>query len=247
MPPIAWHVVTAKDALARLQDRLLEEHLGCYLLGSTSPDIRVITGRSRAETHFYDVNAEDVTSGIPKLLEAHPHLVRLQGRPRAFLSGYITHLATDELWIEQVYRPYFGRNSVLNGTLEANVMDRVLQFYMDSKERVDRDRFKAFYEYIFQADPGDEVKFIDLPTLHRWREVVGNILNQDPTWEGFRSFAVRRFVGRSEVNDEQVRALFESLPEVLERTLKHVSPERVAAFREDAIQCSASAVRRYLS
>ena len=247
MPPKAWHVVTAKDALARLQDRLLQEHLGCYLLGSTSPDIRVITGRPRAETHFYDVNADNVESGIPKLLETHPHLVQLQGRPKAFLSGYITHLATDELWIEQVYRPYFGRDSVLNSTLEANIMDRVLQFYMDRKERVERAQFKAFYDYIFQADPGDEVQFIDLPTLHRWREVVGNILNQDPTWEGFRSFSVRRFLGRSEVNDEQVRALFESLPEVLERTLKHVSPERVAAFREDAIQRSASAVRRYLS
>ena len=246
MPPIGWHVAVAKEALARLGVSSLEEQIGCYLLGSTAPDIRVLTRQPREETHFYDLRDEHCMSGIPKLLDTHSHLRQVNGRARAFLAGYITHLAMDELWIEQVYRPFFGKRAGLEDRVEADVMDRVLQFYLDRAERVDRDRFQTFYDYVLSADPGDAVGFIAAPALRQWREVVGRILQQDPSWENFKNLTLRRFNNGSDKNEEQVRALFESLPEILGRTINHVSPERVAAFKEDAIQTSLQAVRRYL-
>ena len=247
MPPIGWHVATAREVLQRLGYDEPEEELGCFLLGSTAPDIRIMTGRPREETHFFDVKSDHENSGIPRLLEAYPHLAKLQGRPCAFVSGYLTHLAVDELWVEQVYRPFFGSGSPLGGNLEANLMDRLLQFHMDRNERMDRDRFRAFCEYIFRADPGEEIGFIDPPTLQRWREVVTGILNQDPTWEAFRTFTMRRFGAEQSAHPAEVSSFFEGIPEALERTLAYVSPDRVAAFREDAVARSLQAVKAYLS
>ncbi|MBI2886725.1 MAG: hypothetical protein HYY02_05910 [Chloroflexi bacterium] len=247
MPPIGWHVATAREVLQRLGAGAPEEHLGCYYLGSTAPDIRVITRQPREETHYYDLSLPQSESGVPKLLETHPHLLQLQGRARAFMEGYITHLAVDELWIEQVFRPYFGRESSLSDRFRANIMDRVLQFYMDRAEREDRDLFQAFYEHVFRADPGEEVGFIDLPTMYRWRQVVSNILTQDPNWEGFRAFLGRRFLDDGQVADERARDLLEHLPDLLEEVLRYVTPERVVAFREDAIQRATAAVRGYRS
>ena len=247
MPPIGWHVATAREALARLKTRELEKQIGCYLLGSTAPDIRVITGRPREETHFIGIDADHGESGITHLLEAYPHLTKLQGSSRAFLAGYLTHLTVDELWIRHVYQPFFGRDSTLQSTLEANFMDRVLQFYMDRAERSDRDRFQQFYEYIFQADPGEELQFLDLPLLHRWREVVARILSQDPTWDAFRAFILRRFSGLEQGEETVLQGFCEAVPEVLERTLRYVTPERIAVFKEDAISHSVAAVRDYHS
>lgn len=247
MPPICWHVATAREALTRLGCDDLEDEIGCYLLGSTAPDIRIMTGRPREETHFFDLKQDHEISGIPRLFETYPHLPRLTGRPRAFVSGYLTHLAVDETWIDEVYRPYFGSGSGLGGGLEADLMDRLLQFHMDRGERMDRDRFKAFYDYIFAADPGEEVGFIDPPTLTRWREVVTRILDQEPTWEAFRTITMRRFGVDGSANPEQVRAFFESIPEALDRTLSHVTLERVEAFREDAVGRSLSVIKAYLS
>lgn len=245
MPPICWHVAVAQEALARLGNPGLDEDLGEYLLGSTAPDIRVITGRPREETHFFDIQKDHGATGIPRLFEAHPHLLRLTGRARAFVLGYLTHLIVDELWIDQVYRPFFGKGSGVEDRVRANVMDRVLQFHLDRAERLDRDRFKAFCDYVLQAEPGDQIRFIEPDVLHRWRAVVRNILSQEPTWEGFRSFAIRRFLGSQDVPEQEVRALFDALPDLLESTLEYVSRERVAAFKEDAVQGAAAAVREY--
>ncbi len=247
MPPIGWHVATAREVLHRLAREDMDGEVGCFLLGSTAPDVRIITGRPREETHFFDVKSDHGASGIPRLLESYPHLSRLAGPPRAFVSGYLTHLAVDELWIEDVYRPYFGTGSELGGNLEANLMDRLLQFHIDRAERLHRDRFRAFYEYVFTAEPGDGLGFIDVPTLHRWREVVANILKQEPTWEAFRTLADRRFGSDENAEPEQVRAFFESIPTALERTLLYVTEERIAAFQEDAVRRSVDAVTAYLS
>lgn len=247
MPPIGWHVATARRVLDGLDCRELEEEIGCFLLGSTAPDIRIMTGRPREETHFFDVKSDHGASGIPRLLENHPHLAMLKGRPKAFVSGYLTHLAVDELWVDQVYRPYFGSGSHLGGNLEANLMDRLIQFHMDRGERLDRDRFKAFYDYMFTADPGEEVGFIDVPTLYRWREVVTNILKQEPSWEAFRTVTTRRFGGEEGAEPEQVQAFFESIPEALERTLGYVTADRLEAFKADAVRRSTEAVRAYFS
>lgn len=247
MPPVCWHLVTARLAAKRAGLALLDEAPGPYLLGATAPDVRIMTGQPREETHFITLDADHGERSIDNLFAAHPDLRTVNGRARAFLAGYLTHLEVDQAWITTVYRPFFGRESEHQSSLEANFMDRTLQFYMDWKERQDRDLVNAFYEHVMAADPADDLPIIPAPTLREWQGFVKRILQNEPSWEWFSDFLQRRLRLESSVTDEQLRTLALALPDVLERVLRYVTPERLRAFKEDAVARQAAALRSYLS
>src|SRR3970040_21438 len=111
--------------------RVLDAERGNLYLGATAPDIRVITRWERGRTHFFDLHNFDEQSGVAGLFDAYPRL----GQPgslgpgtAAFVAGYVTHLVMDELWINTIYRPFFGQRSPLGGDLRAHIMDRACQF-----------------------------------------------------------------------------------------------------------------------
>ena len=54
----------------------------------------------------------------------------------------MSHLVTDEYWIAQVYRPYFGKKASSDPI--TNVLDRVLQFDMDSGNATTSGTWTAF-------------------------------------------------------------------------------------------------------
>ena len=123
MPPLALHTALAKEIADRLNLAALDDERGSFYLGSTAPDIRVITHWERSRTHFFDLERFDEQSGVSALLEAYPVLTNpddLSPQTRAFTAGYLTHLVTDETWITTVYRPYFGERSPLGGDIRAN-------------------------------------------------------------------------------------------------------------------------------
>ena len=64
MPPITLHMVLARElALGLGPEAILTPSPGHYLLGATTPDIRVITRQDRFSTHFFDLN-EEGTPGL---------------------------------------------------------------------------------------------------------------------------------------------------------------------------------------
>src|SRR3990172_7124265 len=120
---------------------LVQDDLGSYYLGSTAPDIRVITRWERDATHFFDLSCFEEQDSVAAFFQAHPELrkqERLSKATLAFVSGYVTHLVLDETWISDIYRPYFGERSPMGGDARANVLDRVLQFELDRQTRADR-------------------------------------------------------------------------------------------------------------
>jgi hypothetical protein len=132
-PCFAYHI--AKNVADSLRLDPLDEERGSLYMGATAPDIRVVTRWERARTHFFDLNNFDEQDGVAAFFEMHPSLSEigsLAAPTRAFIAGYLTHLVMDERWISTVYRPYFGERSPLGGDLRANIMDRALQFSMDS-------------------------------------------------------------------------------------------------------------------
>src|SRR3972149_7481763 len=74
MPPLGLHTVIAKEVGDRLRPRVLDAERGSLYLGSTAPDIRVITRWERGRTHFFDLSNFDEQSGVAGLFEAHPRL-----------------------------------------------------------------------------------------------------------------------------------------------------------------------------
>ena len=142
MPPLALHTAIVKRIAEQLRHRTLEAEPGSLYLGSTAPDIHILTHWERKRTHFFDLGDYNEQDGVAAMFEAYPALAqpaRLSPASVAFVSGYITHLVMDEIWINEVYRPFFGRLSPLGGSARANVMDRAIQYEMDRQTRSDRE------------------------------------------------------------------------------------------------------------
>lgn len=249
MPPLTVHTAIARDVADRLRIGLLDDQRGSLYLGSTAPDIRVITRWERQRTHFFDIHRWDEQNSVNTLFETYPDLADPRGlreQTAGFVAGYISHLVMDEMWINQVYRPFFGERSPLGGDMRANVMDRALQFSMDSERRNDRDLMLHIMNEVAACDLDLDIDFIDMDTLREWHSFVVKLAEQMPTWERYRAGA-RRHLERSgvEVGDD-FEQLMDSLPELVDETLRYLTPERIDAYVEEATAGSIESVKAYL-
>jgi hypothetical protein len=247
MPPLALHTAIAKDIADRLNFAELDDERGGLYLGSTAPDIRVITKWERSRTHFFDLDCFDEQSGVSALFIEYPALANaaeLSPQTRAFIAGYLTHLVTDETWITTVYRPHFGERSPLGGDIRANVMDRALQFSLDAERRRDRHLMLHVLDAVTRTDIGLNIDLIDAETLRRWRDVIADIVQNEPNWDRFRQAAKRHL--KIDADGDGVDDLMASLPDLVDETLTYLTPERVEAFMNDSRIKSLDAVRDYL-
>ena len=116
MPNLPTHIELAWQASLTIKDSVLDENLGQYLLGSTAPDIRVITKKPRSQYHFVNLDFDSIGEGTKGLFDTYPHLRDKSSLPSdqaALIAGYITHLVADETWITNMYRTYFADNKLL--------------------------------------------------------------------------------------------------------------------------------------
>jgi hypothetical protein len=249
MPPLALHTVVAKEIADRLGHDILDAQRGPLYLGSTAPDIRVLTSRDRRDTHFFDLSCFDEQSGVAGLLQAHPELAeigRLRQNTVAFVAGYISHLVMDETWIRDVYRPFFGERSPMGGAVEANVMDRALQFALDTEKRSDRQLMAHVLEKVAHSDLGVEVDFIEDEVLCRWRDVIVDMVAAPPAWERFRYIAGAYLQEAGIDTPEAFAEFLKGLPELVSKTQRYLTPDRVQAFMEESTTRGRAAVKEYL-
>jgi hypothetical protein len=249
MPPITLHMVLARQIALDLGHDDLPANSGSYLLGATSPDIRVITKQDRLSTHFFDLNEHNHQDSVASFLDTYGDLAapeRLNADTRAWATGYITHLVMDEQYITGIYRPYFARHDELGGAIRANVMDRLLQFDLDRTYGND-DSLKAdICGALAGTVAGIECGFLDTDTLDRWRQVSLDVAGRQMDWDRMRGMISNhlRIVGLKE--EETVAGFLDSLPELLDETIAHITSAEIDAFVQRATEAARSAIERYL-
>ena len=99
------HLHLATEAAARAGSSLrgaIDAHKGYYCAGAVAPDARERSEAAREATHFFRFR-EPATWGraTSQLFAGHPDLSRLDGLPGAqvaYVAGYLTHLAVDEVF-----------------------------------------------------------------------------------------------------------------------------------------------------
>ncbi len=249
MPPLCLHTVIAKEVADRLHHRAIDQERGTLYLGSTAPDIRVITRWDRGRTHFFDLSSFDEQSGVAGLFSVYPRLREpgeLGAGTVAFVAGYVTHLVMDELWITTIFRPFFGERSPLGGDLRANIMDRAIQFSLDRQKRIDRDLMAHVLDEVARSDLALEIDFIDGETLRRWKDVILDVVDHPPDWERFRNIAGRHLREAGIDTPEQLEEFLRSLPDLVDETLRYLTEERVREFMERSVEHNVSAVKEYL-
>jgi hypothetical protein len=188
-------------------------------------------------------------SGVQPMFEAHPELVdntNLNEATRAFIAGYLSHLVTDEAWIYLIYRPYFGGASPLGGEPMANLLDRLLQFELDRRERLNSVSMSAIRKELAGATSEIAVSFLDDVTLSRWSEFVFMATTRKSHWENFRRFAEKYLIWMRQIAPEERDAFFANFDARLEQVLQMVPEEQLQAFYEQSIGDSMRVARGYL-
>lgn len=249
MPPLCLHLGVAKEAASQLGHPVISDNLGSYLLGATSPDVRIITGASREETHFFPLDGDSAESGVIRLFLAHPYLAdaaALDGPTRAFVAGYLSHLVTDEAWILDIYRPCFKAPTPSWGAL-GDMLDRALQYELDRRERLDREGMARCQALMDSLEIKGAIGFLDADTLQRWCRFVYRAAGREPNWERFRNFAERFLLSPHKVETEHLELFLASLPQLLQQTIDHVGEGRLKAFRQKVVSGSVRAAKEYLN
>ena len=250
MPPLVSHMIAARRAAALLPPTCVDATAGAYLLGSTSPDIRVLTRWERERTHFFDLDDDTAhQDSVAGFFAAHPQLREssaLSAETRAWTCGFVTHVVLDEIYLTEVYRPFFGSRSTLGGGERANLLDRVLQYELDRREREDREAMDEVREALFASAVAIDSGFIDRETMEQWRDVTVNVTEYAPDWERF-TYIASRHLRRAGIESESDYARFlEEIPEMLDESLRTVGAAQVEAFFERVQTRTVAQLEEYL-
>ena len=249
MPNSSLHISFAKDAAETLNHPSINKRMGSYLLGSTSPDVRNVAGWERYDTHFFHLNTDPPGKGIERFFHHYPELeemANLNEETKTFVIGYMSHLVTDETWIVDVYRRYFGKSSDIAGDPMRNVMDRALQFHMDREERAQLGSIEDVLYLLKESDKGVKVGFIDSELLGRWKQVICDRTADELPWKHFRRYAKKALPNHLKDDPKQVDSLVDSGPELLVRAQAHVPVHVLSEFRQKSIDQFVKLAGEYL-
>ena len=253
MPNLSAHLGMAKEAASRLEHPVIDRNLGAFLLGSVTPDIRIITKGKRDDTHFAHLDFQNKGDGLDGMFREHPQLARpdaLSEATAAFVVGYASHLLSDELWILGLYRPYFGNRQVYEDAHQGDLMDRALQLELDRREQLALGGLETLRPHIAHAEKDVDVGFISSDTMCEWREWIEGTLSWSFTWERLRFMARRVVARRADETDrtqEMVEEFLESVPRGLDRIYETIDRQLFEEFRERTIGDLMEFSRGYLA
>ena len=219
-----------------------------FYLGSTAPDIRVITKGDRADTHFYSLDDLHYQDSVAVMLDRYPQLIKTPDREKkviAFIAGYITHLVLDNAWIEEIYRPTFGVYSSINDDPKSNILDRVLQYELDIRDRSDLDMIKEVSITINIEHVPPNIPFIKNEYLIQWFGMMNDVIQQKPDYSGFKRMLARHL--KNAGYDEVAIDNFSTDPQsIIEEAFGVVTNEKLNHFWQKAEQEMFDQVRHYL-
>jgi hypothetical protein len=218
---------------------LLERELPAFTLGSIAADGHGGAGLRREDTHFYTYERPIRTPLSNLLLARNPELTRPRSpAQRAFVAGYIGHLAVDEVWTEQVMRPYFIEPA-WGSSSERFLMLNVLLIGMDERDQAGLRPW--FTGPLCRARPDGWLPFLPDAALCEWRDLIGAQLEPGATSGTLPIISAR--TGRSTA---ELRDLVDS-PDALDTRLWAHLPRPALAAAEAQMQAYAVAqVAAYL-
>lgn len=178
MPTPFEHLVYARDVLesAHLPENIrqtMRAQLGPYLLGNTAVDVQSITGQPRFETHFYHIHGDSAMPASDALLAAYPDLAdpnRLDPAHAAFVSGYLVHLAWDERWLRDVFRPFYMESALWPDRLTRNVHHNALRVLVDRQAEAMLRAWSELLPLLRSTQPDSWLPFVESAALTRWRD-----------------------------------------------------------------------------
>jgi len=126
-------VLNHPDLPAQLRE-FLHQEIGPFLLGTTAADVQSITGQGRVETHFYRLSQGRDGSPADEMLRLYQELAHPEELPSAraaFITGYLVHLAWDEIWAWDIFVPFYRDGQQWPDRKSFSVHHNALRVWLD--------------------------------------------------------------------------------------------------------------------
>ena len=224
---------------------------GDYLLGATTPDIRVLTRWDRERTHFFDIYDDGHQDCVENFFSAHRMFrdpSNLTAETIAWVAGYLTHVIMDQEYVLQIYRPFFGsRGRCLAVTRTPTCSIGVLQYELDRRERESDEQMQRMRHALFGSAVEIDAGFVDRPLLIQWRDTTAAMTEHPPDWERFSFIASRHLKERWDSRARPACGSFmETIPALLDDTLSRVDQAALDAFFESTAERTTTVLREWL-
>lgn len=244
MPTPFTHLRFALELKARLQldvAAILEAEQPAFLLGSIAPDVQTVSGQPRDATHFFHIPRRDARPAHQHLFEQHPALAQPRQMPApqaAALSGYLTHLLLDEIWVQEIFEPVFGHRQSWGTFSERLYLHNALRSYVDEHDR--RYLPLAIAASLHAARPDRWLPFVGDDHLLHWRDLVAEQLTP-----GQAARTVEVFAERMGADPHALAALLASPEEMQRRVWARLPAEKLDMYYAAGLEQAADLLRAY--
>jgi hypothetical protein len=248
VPTPFYHLNIALDLLDHPQlahglKQQIQRHMPAYLLGHTAPDVQVVSGQKRVETHFFEVPIPaNARQPWEQLLIEYPGLQHTQGRSTEqyiFLAGYLCHLQADWLWARQIYQPIFGPVAAWENFRQRQYLHNVLRSYLD---------FQVLHALngrvsstLPQAVPNHWLPFTGDEYLIQWRDLLAEQFQP-----GARVQTVEVFATRQGIAAEKYYQLLSSEIEMDQQIFLHIPRQHLISYKEKLLAENLQIIETYL-
>jgi hypothetical protein len=199
-----------------------------FLFGNTAPDVQVVSGQPRQETHFFDLPIPAGSSPPWELfLSDHPHLAEAEELPKpqvAFLAGYLCHLLADWLWVKDIFAPIFGPRCAWGTFHQRLYYHNVLRTYLDL--HILPELSPGIDTCLRQVEPNGWLPFVPDRYLVEWRDLIFPQLHS-----GAAPKTVEVFSSRQEIAAPEYYALLESEDRMQKEVFEHSPLRLVQSYR----------------
>jgi hypothetical protein len=219
---------------------LLNAERGAYLLGSVVADAHGLAGLKREDTHFYsfDQPMDDhpwrvMLARFPALAAPHDPAVR------AFLAGYVMHLAMDEVWSLRMTGPEFAEREWAPRP-QRFVMLHALLITLDERDLRLLD--PALNQTLPQAQPRRWLPFMSDAVLRAWDDLIYRQIIPGGVSETLDVYGPR--IGKTPA---ELRALLDSPQRMHDDLWVHVTPETTAHVEAEMLDQAREQMAAYLA
>lgn len=246
MPTPFYHISVAEDLLIHpdlhedIRNRLVRGRPAFYF-GSTAPDVQVISGQRREETHFFQVPTRSDTPPWDGMLQRHPSLAEINSLPfhqAAFMAGWLCHLQADWLWVNSIFIPIFGYRADWKDFETRMYYHNVLRSYLDLNIHQRLNGHLA--GYLNAVRPDNWLPFVQDEHLRTWRDYLVRQLQPDSRIE-----TVEVFAARQGIPTEEFYQLIGSESEMDREVFAHIPRPVLESFRQELIEQNLILLHQY--
>jgi hypothetical protein len=215
-----------------------------FLFGNTAPDVQVVSGQSRQQTHFFNL---PIQAGDPPawevLLTEYPSMAaasQMLPVQSIFVAGYLCHLQADWLWVKEIFAPFFGPQCSWGSFSERLYLHNVLRAYLD--RRILPELNTDMDACLSQVEPDGWLPFVDDHHLIEWRNLLFPQLEPGATTQ-----TVEVFSSRQGISAPEFHALLGSEERMQMEVFERLPMQQVESYHQHVLYENSHLLSNYLA